>query len=101
MNIEILIDTDPEEIDIEIEALMRNVKESSEKLLALKGELSGDVGDLLSHIESPGKLADLVILKADPTKDIDNAKQIETVIKDGRIVDRSRLQLPVNAKTTN
>ncbi|MCP4021615.1 MAG: endopeptidase La, partial [Desulfobacteraceae bacterium] len=35
-------------------------KENSEKLLALKGELSGDVGDLLSHIESPGKLADLV-----------------------------------------
>jgi imidazolonepropionase-like amidohydrolase len=48
----------------------------------------------------PGKLADLVILKADPTKDIDNAKQIDTVIKDGKIVDRSRLQLPVNAKTT-
>jgi len=60
VNIELLVDTDPKEIDIEIEALMRNVKESSEKLLALKGELSGDVGDLLSHIESPGKLADLV-----------------------------------------
>ncbi|MCP4718044.1 MAG: endopeptidase La [Desulfobacteraceae bacterium] len=60
VSMEILIDTEPGEIDIEIEALMRNVKESSEKLLALKGELSGDVGDLLSHIESPGKLADLV-----------------------------------------
>lgn len=43
-----------------VEALMRNVKENSEKLLALKGELSGDIGDLLSHIDSPGKLADLV-----------------------------------------
>jgi ATP-dependent Lon protease len=51
---------DPEEIDIQLEALMRNVKENCEKLLALKGELSGDIGDLLSHIESPGKLADLV-----------------------------------------
>lgn len=60
VTIELLIDTDPKEIDISVEALMRNVKESSEKLLALKGELSGDVGDLLSHIESPGKLADLV-----------------------------------------
>ena len=60
VTIEILSDTDPKEIDIAVEALMRNVKESSEKLLALKGELSGDVGDLLSHIESPGKLADLV-----------------------------------------
>jgi len=39
---------------------MRNVKEASEKLLALKGDFSGDVGDLLTHIESMGKLADLV-----------------------------------------
>lgn len=60
VEIEVLKDTDPAELNIEDEALMRNVKEASEKLLALKGELSGDVGDLLSHIESPGKLADLV-----------------------------------------
>ena len=60
VDIEILKDIEPEKLDIEVEALMRNVKESSEKLLALKGELAGDVGDLLSHIESPGKLADLV-----------------------------------------
>ncbi|HCY86465.1 MAG TPA: endopeptidase La [Desulfobacteraceae bacterium] len=58
--VEVLTDIEPDELDIEIEALMRNVKENSEKLLALKGEFSGDVGDLLSHIESPGKLADLV-----------------------------------------
>jgi len=60
VKIELLMDADPEELNIEDEALMRNVKEASEKLLALKGELSGDVGELLSHIESPGKLADLV-----------------------------------------
>lgn len=60
VEVEVLTDIEPGEIDIEIEALMRNVKENSEKLLALKGEFSGDVGDLLSHIESPGKLADLV-----------------------------------------
>lgn len=60
VKVDILVDVEPEEVDIEIEAMMRNVKENSEKLLALKGELSGDVGDLLSHIESPGKLADLV-----------------------------------------
>jgi imidazolonepropionase-like amidohydrolase len=48
----------------------------------------------------PGKLADLVILNADPTKDINNAKQIHTVIKDGQIVDRSGLSIPANAKTT-
>ncbi|SDT84547.1 endopeptidase La [Desulfobacula phenolica] len=60
VRIEFLTDVDPVELSIEDEALMRNVKEASEKLLALKGEFSGDVGDLLSHIESPGKLADLV-----------------------------------------
>ncbi|WP_022668231.1 endopeptidase La [Desulfospira joergensenii] len=74
VNVEILIDAEPEELDIKIEALMRNVKENSEKLLALKGELAGDVGDLLSHIESPGKLADLVAsnlnLKVEDAQDL-------------------------------
>lgn len=60
VKITILKDLDLEEVDIETEALMRNVRENSEKILALRGELSGDVGLLLEHIESPGKLADLV-----------------------------------------
>lgn len=60
VNIELLEDMDTEELNIEGEALMRNVKEASGKLLSLRGELSGDIGDLLYHIESPGKLADLV-----------------------------------------
>ena len=59
VKIQILQDEE-EEMGIETEALMRNVRESSEKILALRGELSGDVGLLLEHIESPGKLADLV-----------------------------------------
>ncbi len=60
VSVDILFDKEPEQLDIEIEALMRNVKENCEKLLSLKGELAGDVGELLSHIDSPGKLADLV-----------------------------------------
>jgi imidazolonepropionase-like amidohydrolase len=40
-----------------------------------------------------GKLADAVLLNADPTLDIDNAKAIALVIKDGMIVDESRLRL--------
>ncbi len=43
-----------------------------------------------------GKVADLVLLSADPTEDIRNARQIVEVIKNGRIIDRSRLNLPVN-----
>ena len=46
-----------------------------------------------------GKLADIVLLDADPTKDINNVKRIHTVIKDGKVVDRSRLAIPVNVPT--
>jgi imidazolonepropionase-like amidohydrolase len=47
----------------------------------------------IGTIES-GKLADLVILDADPLGDIRNARQINTVIKEGRIFDASKLKLP-------
>jgi imidazolonepropionase-like amidohydrolase len=47
-----------------------------------------------------GKLADLVLLDADPTVDINNAKRITTVIKDGKVIDRSKLDLPVNRRPT-
>jgi ATP-dependent Lon protease len=60
--------------DLEIEALMRNVREYSEKILALRGEFSGDVGSILESIEEPGKLADLVAsnlrLKIDEAQEV-------------------------------
>ena len=43
-----------------------------------------------------GKIADLVLLAADPTVDINNAKQIVQVIKGGQLIDRSKLNLPNN-----
>jgi imidazolonepropionase-like amidohydrolase len=43
-----------------------------------------------------GKLADLVLLTADPTADINNAKAIEIVVKAGQLIDRKKLDLPVN-----
>ena len=43
-----------------------------------------------------GKIADMVLLAADPTANIDNAKQIVEVIKGGRLIDRSELELPIN-----
>ncbi|MEO7775715.1 MAG: amidohydrolase family protein [Steroidobacteraceae bacterium] len=43
-----------------------------------------------------GKLADLVILEADPTTDIRNAEAITAVIKNGVLIDRSSLALPGN-----
>ena len=43
-----------------------------------------------------GKLADLVLLDADPLADINNAKKIRTVIKNGKVINRKKLKLPVN-----
>jgi imidazolonepropionase-like amidohydrolase len=45
-----------------------------------------------------GKLADLVLLSADPLLDIRNAERIEMVIKGGVIVNREALDLPVNRR---
>jgi imidazolonepropionase-like amidohydrolase len=49
----------------------------------------------LGSIE-PGKLADMVLLDADPTADIRNARKIARVFKGGVEIDRNALQLPVN-----
>ncbi len=43
-----------------------------------------------------GKLADMVLLDANPEANINNAKEIYLVIKNGSVVDRSSLKLPVN-----
>jgi|UniRef100_A0A7C5ES42 ATP-dependent Lon protease len=48
------------EISPETEALMRNAREMSEKILTLKGVLSPDLLSILDSIEEPGHLADLV-----------------------------------------
>jgi ATP-dependent Lon protease len=48
------------EADLALEALMRNVREHSEKILSLRGELTNEVSSILASIENPGKLADLV-----------------------------------------
>lgn len=48
--------------------------------------------DQLGSLET-GKLADLVLLSRDPAVDINNAKSIVFVMKNGQIVDESRLPL--------
>lgn len=47
-------------VDIETEALMRTVKENSEKILTLKGLISPDILNILDAVDDPGRLADLV-----------------------------------------
>jgi imidazolonepropionase-like amidohydrolase len=48
--------------------------------------------DTLGSVE-PGKFADLLLLDADPTADIDNVKKIAFVMKGGQIIDESKLPL--------
>ncbi|HLZ73781.1 amidohydrolase family protein [Phenylobacterium sp.] len=48
--------------------------------------------DTLGSVE-PGKLADLLLLNADPTASIENVKNIAFVMKAGQIIDESKLPL--------
>ena len=57
---EVLPETTVTEISPEAEALMRNAREMSEKILTLKGIMSPDLLAILESIEDPGHLADLV-----------------------------------------
>ncbi len=53
--------TEPEvEINTEVEAMMRVVRELSEKALSLRGIPTADLMSILASIDNPGKLADLV-----------------------------------------
>ncbi|GBC59619.1 endopeptidase La [Desulfonema ishimotonii] len=54
------IPIEKKDLDLETEALMRNVREASEKILTLRGEMTSDVSTILESIEDPGRLADLV-----------------------------------------
>ncbi|MEJ2689799.1 MAG: endopeptidase La [Deltaproteobacteria bacterium] len=49
------------EIPVEVEALMRNVREQTERILSLRGVMSSDLMVILNNIEEPGRLADLVV----------------------------------------
>ena len=53
--------------------------------------------DEIGTIE-PGKTADLVLLEADPTADINHAKRIALVVRNGVAIDRTKLDLPVNRR---
>ena len=59
VKVERITEVPVQDLNLEIEALMRNVKEHSEQIMTLRGEMSGDIGAILQSIEDPGKLADL------------------------------------------
>ncbi len=57
----VLKDEDIGTMTVEIEALMRTVREHTDKILSIKGIMSADLMMILNNIEEPGRLADLVI----------------------------------------
>ncbi|MEJ5357696.1 MAG: endopeptidase La [Desulfobacterales bacterium] len=60
VRIALLQEESPAEASLESEALMRNVREQTEKILSLRGELNTDITAVLQNVEEPGKLADLI-----------------------------------------
>jgi ATP-dependent Lon protease len=86
VGIEPLDEREEGEITVEVEALMRSVREASEKILALRGLLSGDVMAILNSVEEPGRLADMVAsnlrLKIEESQDIlEEADPVERLKK--------------------
>ncbi|MDZ7830708.1 MAG: endopeptidase La [Desulfobacterales bacterium] len=60
VKINLIPDISYESVEVEHQALMRNIRESCEKILNIRGEYTSEIGMLLEDIEDPGKLADLV-----------------------------------------
>lgn len=60
VDIELIEEPENIEITVEVEALMRTVREQTEKIMSLRGILSSDLMMIINNIEEPGRLADLV-----------------------------------------
>lgn len=60
VEVELVEELDAGEVTVEVEALMRTVREQTEKIMSLRGILSADLMMIINNIEDPGRLADLV-----------------------------------------
>jgi len=60
VTVEVVEDEEGGEITVEVEALMRTVRDQTEKIMSLRGILSADLMMIINNIEDPGRLADLV-----------------------------------------
>ena len=101
--IEKIVDSEEIEMSLEIEALMRNVKELVDKSLALGKSFLPDIIVLIENIEEPGRLADLVAsnlgLKADQAQELlEERAQLERLKKISEILSREVELLLVQQK---
>jgi len=96
--IDLLTEPVLEELSIEAEALMRNAREMTEKILSLKGILSPEMSSILESIEEPGRLANLIAsnlhLKIEEAQEI--LEQEEPMHRLIRINDYLRRELEVS-----
>jgi ATP-dependent Lon protease len=60
VRLEVVDEQESSEVTVEVEALMRTVREQTEKIMSLRGILSSDLIMIMNNIEDPGRLADLV-----------------------------------------
>jgi len=60
VKVEMIQEPAVDKVNLETEALMRNVRDHCEKILVLRDEMAGDVITVLQSVKEPGKLADLV-----------------------------------------
>jgi ATP-dependent Lon protease len=54
-----LVDTEPDADELELEALIRNVRGSLERAITLGKNISGEVMAIVANLEDPGRLADV------------------------------------------
>jgi imidazolonepropionase-like amidohydrolase len=75
----------------ELEMLVRLGLSSREALAAATSNYSMQFGWNELGLIAPGRRADVLILSADPTANIWNARHISTVILDGNVIDHDEL----------
>ncbi len=99
---EVAIDVVPEpvveEISVEAEALMRNAREMTEKILSLKGILSPELMSILDSIDDPSRLSNLIAsnlhLKIDEAQSI--LEEEEAILRLIKVNDYLRRELEVS-----
>lgn len=101
--IEKIVDQETSEITVEIEALMRNIKELMDKSVGLGKSFLPDILVLIENIEEPGRLADLVAsnlgLKSDQAQQLlEETDPVKRLKKIGEILNREVELLTVQQK---
>ena len=104
-----LLDESVPEDSPELEALLRSVREQSEKVLALRGLPAGDISSILQSVREPGRLADLIasnmrmntteaqqVLEA--TDPLDRLRRINTLLAHEVEVSTMQARIQTNAR---